>query len=235
MWTGRCSTPTGPCGPGRRRRWPGRRGRASGRSSARAGVIAAPGRSPSNSAWTPRWCATRGPSSRTRPTIARSGAPTSTPSWPPTSSQLFRTQDQPSVVFTDRDPDDFDLIVPAFPTGRESFDDYVAKNREHAEIDPDGRRRTDPFRSALATTSRCSTSARSGHSPRCSRSSERPSTGLRPCPDVRAPHLALPRDHVRDLAHRCQQVDGRPPPGRALGHRRRARSAPWGMTPMTSP
>jgi 5-amino-6-(5-phospho-D-ribitylamino)uracil phosphatase len=56
--------------------------------------------------------------------------------------ELFRTQDQPSVVFTDRDPDDFDFIVPAFPTGRESFDDYVAKNREHAEIDVNGRRRT---------------------------------------------------------------------------------------------
>jgi Cof subfamily protein (haloacid dehalogenase superfamily) len=52
--------------------------------------------------------------------------------------ELFRTQDQPSVVFTDRDPDDFDFIVPGFPTGRELFDEYVAKNREHAEIDSRG-------------------------------------------------------------------------------------------------
>jgi 5-amino-6-(5-phospho-D-ribitylamino)uracil phosphatase len=57
---------------------------------------------------------------------------------------LFRSHDQPSVVFTDRDPDDFDFIIPAFPTGRESFDDYVAKNREHAEINSNGRWRTAP-------------------------------------------------------------------------------------------
>ncbi|MGP0064020.1 MAG: Cof-type HAD-IIB family hydrolase [Isosphaeraceae bacterium] len=53
--------------------------------------------------------------------------------------ELFRAHDHPSVVFTDRDPDDFDFIIPAFPTGRKPFDDYVAKNREHAEIDPSGR------------------------------------------------------------------------------------------------
>jgi Cof subfamily protein (haloacid dehalogenase superfamily) len=53
--------------------------------------------------------------------------------------ELFRTQDQPSVVFTDRDPDGFDFVVPAYPTGRKPFDDYVAKNREHAEIDGNGR------------------------------------------------------------------------------------------------
>ena len=48
---------------------------------------------------------------------------------------LFRDLGQPSVVFTDRDPDDFDFVVPAYPTGRQGFDDYVAKNIEHAEID----------------------------------------------------------------------------------------------------
>lgn len=51
---------------------------------------------------------------------------------------LFRGHDQPSVVFTDRGPDDFDFIIAAFPTGREHFDDYVGQNREHAEIDASG-------------------------------------------------------------------------------------------------
>ncbi len=49
--------------------------------------------------------------------------------------QLFHAQGQPAVVFTDRSPDQHDLIVPAFPTGRPLFDDYVAQNREHAQID----------------------------------------------------------------------------------------------------
>ena len=48
---------------------------------------------------------------------------------------LFHAHDQPAVVFTDRTPDDADFRVPAFPTGREPFDDFVAKNRIHAEID----------------------------------------------------------------------------------------------------
>jgi 5-amino-6-(5-phospho-D-ribitylamino)uracil phosphatase len=61
--------------------------------------------------------------------------------------ELFRARDQPSVVFTDRDPDDFDFIVPAFPTGWQPFDDYVAKNREHAEIDgrPPGTSEREPL------------------------------------------------------------------------------------------
>jgi len=48
--------------------------------------------------------------------------------------ELFRTQEQPAVVFTDRGPDDADFIVAAYPTGQEFFDDYVGQNREHAEI-----------------------------------------------------------------------------------------------------
>ncbi len=54
---------------------------------------------------------------------------------------LFHSHDQPAVLFTDRTPDDFDFIVPAFPTGRAAFDDYVGKNLEHAEIDTAWRRR----------------------------------------------------------------------------------------------
>jgi Cof subfamily protein (haloacid dehalogenase superfamily) len=49
--------------------------------------------------------------------------------------ELFAVHDQPAVVFTDRDPAQFDLIVPAFPTGRTHFDDYVARNRANAQID----------------------------------------------------------------------------------------------------
>jgi Cof subfamily protein (haloacid dehalogenase superfamily) len=49
---------------------------------------------------------------------------------------LFHAFDLPAVVFTDRAPEDADFRVPAFPTGRAMFDDYVAKNRPHAEVDP---------------------------------------------------------------------------------------------------
>jgi 5-amino-6-(5-phospho-D-ribitylamino)uracil phosphatase len=52
---------------------------------------------------------------------------------------LFRGHDQPAVVFTDRGQDEHDFIIAAFPTGREFFDDYVGQNREHAEIDANGR------------------------------------------------------------------------------------------------
>jgi hypothetical protein len=48
---------------------------------------------------------------------------------------LFRSYDQPAVVFTDRGTNEADLIVAGYPTGREDFDDYVGQNREHAEID----------------------------------------------------------------------------------------------------
>jgi Cof subfamily protein (haloacid dehalogenase superfamily) len=47
---------------------------------------------------------------------------------------LLRDRDQPAVIFTDRPDDQADFIIRAFPTGREPFDDYVAQNREHAEI-----------------------------------------------------------------------------------------------------
>jgi 5-amino-6-(5-phospho-D-ribitylamino)uracil phosphatase len=49
---------------------------------------------------------------------------------------LFHAHGQPAVVYTDRSPTDADFRVPAFPTGRESFDDYVAQNHPHAEVDP---------------------------------------------------------------------------------------------------
>jgi len=48
--------------------------------------------------------------------------------------KLFRSQEQPAVVFTDRGPNDADFIVAAYPTGQEFFDDYVDQNLEHAEI-----------------------------------------------------------------------------------------------------
>jgi Cof subfamily protein (haloacid dehalogenase superfamily) len=48
--------------------------------------------------------------------------------------ELFRLQDQPAVIFTDRDPNEADFIVASYPTGQEFFDDYVSQNREHAEI-----------------------------------------------------------------------------------------------------
>lgn len=49
---------------------------------------------------------------------------------------FFVTERQPPVVFTDRHPDLTDFIVPKFPTGRPHFDDYVAQNREFADINP---------------------------------------------------------------------------------------------------
>jgi hydroxymethylpyrimidine pyrophosphatase-like HAD family hydrolase len=48
---------------------------------------------------------------------------------------LFRTHDQPAVSFTDRAPEDFDLVIERAPTGRPHFDDYWAQNRAHAEVD----------------------------------------------------------------------------------------------------
>ena len=136
-----------------------RRGRASSPSFARAGAIGAPGRSPSNSAWTHRWCATRGPSSRTRPTIARSVRADFDPELAADVLDFSAATISLSVVFTDRDPDDFDFIIPASPRPG-AFDDYVAKNLEHAEIDSDWP--TAGPRRGLAATSRCSMSAPSG-------------------------------------------------------------------------
>lgn len=54
---------------------------------------------------------------------------------------LFHAHDLPAVVFTDRTPDEADFRVPAYPTGRAMFDDYVAQNESHAEIDPSWHRR----------------------------------------------------------------------------------------------
>ncbi|HEU5116274.1 MAG TPA: HAD-IIB family hydrolase, partial [Isosphaeraceae bacterium] len=49
---------------------------------------------------------------------------------------LFEAHDEPIITFTDRDPSGFDFVVRACPTGRDFYDEYVALNREHAEIDP---------------------------------------------------------------------------------------------------
>lgn len=46
----------------------------------------------------------------------------------------FRDLDHPIVSWTDRAPNEADLMVSHYPTGRAHFDDYVAKNLEHAEI-----------------------------------------------------------------------------------------------------
>jgi Cof subfamily protein (haloacid dehalogenase superfamily) len=48
--------------------------------------------------------------------------------------ELFRAQDQPVVVFTDRGLTEADFIIEAYPTGQAYFDDYVDQNHEHAEI-----------------------------------------------------------------------------------------------------
>jgi 5-amino-6-(5-phospho-D-ribitylamino)uracil phosphatase len=49
--------------------------------------------------------------------------------------ELFRSHDQPAVVFTDLAPEGPDFVIAAYPTGRDCFDDYIHQNREHAEID----------------------------------------------------------------------------------------------------
>jgi HAD superfamily hydrolase (TIGR01484 family) len=56
---------------------------------------------------------------------------------------LFRRHDEPAVSFTDRRPEEFDFLVAAHPTGRELFDEYVALNREHADVDPSWPHRPD--------------------------------------------------------------------------------------------
>jgi Cof subfamily protein (haloacid dehalogenase superfamily) len=50
--------------------------------------------------------------------------------------ELFHREEQPAVIFTDREPSHADFIVAAYPTGQEYFDDYVDQNLEHAEINP---------------------------------------------------------------------------------------------------
>ena len=99
------------------------------------------GRSPSSSAWMPRSSATRGRSSRIPADHRTLWRADFDPELAAEVLDLFHSHDQPAVVFTDRTPDDVDFLVPAFPTGRAAFDDYVGKNREHAEIDTAWRRR----------------------------------------------------------------------------------------------
>ena len=111
---------------------------------------------------------------------------------------LFRGHDQPAVVFTDRGPHEHDFIIAAFPTGREHFDDYVGQNREHAEIDADGRveERVAPTSSdplfhicAIGTASEML-----GFRASCSRETGRSRS------DVRPAQSALSRHDVRVLA-----------------------------------
>ena len=141
MWTGLCWIPTVPCGRARSRPCRVRPGPAFDRCSARAGAIAVPR-----------------PIARQlgidAPLVCNSGAIIKDPAnhrtlWRADFDselavdvlELFRTHDQPAVVFTDRGPDEADFIIAAYPTGRDDFDDYVGQNREHAEIDAkmDGR------------------------------------------------------------------------------------------------
>ncbi len=50
--------------------------------------------------------------------------------------ELLEADQRPAVSFTDRGAQEFDFIVPGFPTGWLLFDDYVAQNRDHAEVNP---------------------------------------------------------------------------------------------------
>lgn len=57
--------------------------------------------------------------------------------------EVFGRHDEPSLSFLDGDPAGPDFRVAAHPTGRALFDDYVAHNREHVQVDPDWPRRGD--------------------------------------------------------------------------------------------
>ncbi|MDR3619996.1 MAG: HAD family hydrolase [Paludisphaera borealis] len=50
---------------------------------------------------------------------------------------LFHAHDQLIVAFNDRRPDQADFRVSRFPSGRPLFDDYVDRNRAHAEAAAD--------------------------------------------------------------------------------------------------
>ncbi len=50
--------------------------------------------------------------------------------------ELFDDAQRPAVAFTDRGMQEPDFNVPGFPTGWPFFDEYVAQNRDHAEVDP---------------------------------------------------------------------------------------------------
>jgi Cof subfamily protein (haloacid dehalogenase superfamily) len=49
---------------------------------------------------------------------------------------LFREHELDPVAFTDRTPDRADFVIPRYPTGLPHFDEYVARNHAHAEINP---------------------------------------------------------------------------------------------------
>lgn len=49
---------------------------------------------------------------------------------------LFDLHGELAVSFTDRGPDDLDFVVSRGSTGRPAFDDYLAQNLGHVEIDP---------------------------------------------------------------------------------------------------
>ncbi|QEH32828.1 Pyridoxal phosphate phosphatase YbhA [Aquisphaera giovannonii] len=48
---------------------------------------------------------------------------------------LFREHGLDTVAFTDRRPDRADFVIPRYPTGLPHFDEYVARNHAHAEVD----------------------------------------------------------------------------------------------------
>ena len=56
---------------------------------------------------------------------------------------LLRLRDELAVSFTDRPLGDFDFVVGEARSGRPLFDDYLDRNRSHAEVDPDWTTRSD--------------------------------------------------------------------------------------------
>jgi HAD superfamily hydrolase (TIGR01484 family) len=56
----------------------------------------------------------------------------------------FADRDELAVSFTDHPPDDArDFLIARAPTGRPLLDDYVDRNREHAQVDPGWTTRAD--------------------------------------------------------------------------------------------
>ena len=116
---------------------PGARSRDAARSSARAGGIDGPCRSPRCWGSMRRWSATRGPWSRTPPGIGRSGGPT----WPGRAGRrprVFRAERRAGPLVHGSGPP---RIATSWsgphPSGRPLFDDYLDLNESHAEVDPD--------------------------------------------------------------------------------------------------
>ncbi len=50
--------------------------------------------------------------------------------------EVFQARDEPIVVFADQDPGSFDFLIIKDPSGRTLFDEYVARNRTYAKIEP---------------------------------------------------------------------------------------------------